>query len=939
MDELPTSYDPSLTEDEWYKFWEQHHHFKADAHSSKPSYCIILPPPNVTGVLHMGHALVDTIQDILIRYKRKKGFEVLWVPGTDHAGISTQTVVERHLMAKEGKRRVDYPREEFLSHVFAWKDDHQSKIISQLKKLGCSCDWSRLRFTMDDEANFAVKSIFKQMFDEGLIYQGDYLVNWDPVTETALADDEVEYEEKSSFLWHLRYPVAGTNESIIIATTRPETMLGDTAVAVSPKDPRYQHLIGSEIDHPLTGRRIPIIADDFVDPSFGTGAVKITPAHDFNDYEMALRHHLPMINIMEKNGTLNNTYPPFKGFSMQEARKVVVQTLQQLDLLEKIEPHTHNVGVSYRSKAVIEPYLSKQWFVRITKYKQKLIDAVALKKVDMIPSYWEKTYFHWIDNLRDWCISRQLWWGHRIPVWHHKKDPTRKICYIDEGLPPEVAANPDDWKQDEDVLDTWFSSGLWPFSSLGWPHDKDYVKKFYPTSTLVTGHDILFFWVARMIFFGEYAMKEVPFHKTFIHGLIYGKSYWRKKEDGSIAYVSQTERLSYELGEPTPPEVQSKWEKMSKSKGNVIDPIEIISLYGADAMRMALCSSVTHARQIDLDRRRFEEYKNFSNKFWNATRFIFMNIHDLSENDLQTSFDESLWTLEDHWILSRLHACIRRMESSLESYDFDELANSIYKFFWDEFCAYYVELCKPYLFTKIGTPEQRTSKQKLLLYILSCSISSMHPICPFITEEIFQRLKNQFPDLKTNPSVDVLTRDLLEMLTSKACISAPFPHFHSHFLKKEAEKDFSSICLVLAEIRKVRAEMALAPPVMTDVYLSSTSYLSPLIESNQQILSSLVRLGKITFCIAPPSLAFSSSSKVEDLQITIPLPEEFKEREKQRLLKEIEKIQKQIEGSKTKLSMPQFIERAPASLVEQTKQKLEEDESTLLEITKKLSTF
>ncbi len=939
MDDLPTSYDPSLTEDEWYKFWETQGYFTADPNSSKPPYCIVLPPPNVTGVLHMGHALVDTIQDILIRYKRKKGFEVFWVPGTDHAGISTQTVVERHLIAKEGKRRVDYSREEFLSHVFQWKEEHQNKIIGQIKKLGCSCDWTRLRFTMDEKANFAVKSVFKQMFDEGLIYQGDYLVNWDPVTQTALADDEVEYEEKTGNLWYLKYPVLGTSEHLIIATTRPETMLGDTAIAVSPKDPRYQHLIGKEVDHPLTGRKIPIIADDFVDPTFGSGAVKITPAHDFNDYEMALRHHLPMINIMEKDGSLNDIYPPLKGFSMQKARKVIVESLQSLGLIEKIEPHTHNVGVSYRSKAVIEPFLSKQWFVRITAFKNKLLDAVALKRVDLVPSYWEKTYSHWIENLRDWCISRQLWWGHRIPVWHHISDPHRKICYIEEDIPPEVAQNPDEWKQDEDVLDTWFSSGLWPFSALGWPQDIPYVEKFYPTSTLVTGHDILFFWVARMIFFGEYIMKDVPFHKTFIHGLIYGKSYWRKKEDGSISYVSSEERLAYELGQIVPEDVHSKWEKMSKSKGNVIDPIEIITLYGADAMRMALCSSVTHARQIDLDRRRFEEYKNFSNKFWNAARFIFMNIQDLSVEDLSTSMNNELWTLEDCWILSRLHHCIQQMEKHLESFDFDELANNIYRFFWDEFCAYYVELCKPYLFGKIGSKEVRASKQKLLIYILTCSIGSMHPICPFITEEIFQRLKNQFPHLQENPSCDFLTKNLLEMLSSSACISAPFPAFHQHFIDEKTEANFSILCQVLAEIRKVRAEMALAPPVVTDIYLSSHSYLSPLVKAHQQLLLSLVRIGKITFCTQPPTLSFSSSSRVEDLQITIPLPEEFKEKEKLRLLKEREKIQKQIEGSRAKLSLPQFIERAPAHLVEQTKQKLEEDESTLLEITKKLSTF
>ena len=456
------SYDPKLVESRLYAFWEKEGFFKADATSQKKPYTIVIPPPNVTGVLHMGHALVDTLQDILIRWKRMCGFEALWVPGTDHAGIATQTVVERHLMKTLGKRRSDFSREEFLSHVWAWKEESESQILGQLKKLGCSCDWSRLSFTMDETRNKAVVTMFKKMFDDGLIYRGDYLVNWDPVSQTALADDEVEHEEQDSFLWHIRYPIEGKKEFLVVATTRPETLLGDTAVAISMKDERYSHLLGSSVILPIVGRRLPIIADTYVDPQFGTGVVKVTPAHDPNDYEMGLRHNLPMINIMTPDGKINENGGKFSGLSMQEARKAIAQELKSLGLIEKIMPHKNRVGISYRSKAIIEPYLSKQWFVKLSQFKSLLIEVVKEKKVNLIPESFESTYLHWIHNLRNWCVSRQLWWGHRIPIWYNKEDPKQMICYAGEGLPPEVEKNPDLWKQDEDVLDTWFSSGLWP---------------------------------------------------------------------------------------------------------------------------------------------------------------------------------------------------------------------------------------------------------------------------------------------------------------------------------------------------------------------------------------------------------------------------------------------------------------------------------------------
>ncbi|MGZ6298244.1 MAG: valine--tRNA ligase, partial [Parachlamydiaceae bacterium] len=625
-DTYPKAYEAKSIDSKWYDFWLKKRFFSADPASEKPPYSIVMPPPNVTGALHMGHALVNTLQDVLIRWKRMSGFETLWIPGTDHAGISTQTVVERHLINSTGKRRKDFAREEFLNHVWKWKEENQHRIINQLKRLGCSCDWERQRFTMDEGNNTAVRLTFKRLYDEGLIYRGDRLVNWDPVTQTTLSDDEVEYEERNSFLWHFKNPLSDGSGYIHLATTRPETMLGDTAVAVSPKDARYQHLIGQTVRLPLMNRDIPIIADHLVDPTFGTGVVKVTPAHDPNDYQMGLTHQLPMINIMTPDGKVNENGGSFAGLSFEEARQAVVKEMEALGLVDKIEPHINRVGVSYRSKAMIEPYLSKQWFVRMDGFANRLRSAITEGKIKLVPKNWENTYFHWINNLRDWCISRQLWWGHRIPIWYSKTNPETMICYAGEGLPSEVAAAPEEWEQDEDVLDTWFSSQLWPFSTLGWPTETPELKRFYPNSTLITGHDILFFWVARMLLIGEYIMGELPFPETFLHGLIYAKSYWRDAPGGGIAYVSPEERDLYEHGKPIPKDVKYRYEKMSKTKGNIIDPLEIIDAYGTDAIRMALCASASQAREIDLDLRRFEEFKNFTNKVWNGARFVLMNL-------------------------------------------------------------------------------------------------------------------------------------------------------------------------------------------------------------------------------------------------------------------------------------------------------------------------
>jgi valyl-tRNA synthetase len=937
--ELPKAYTPQDVEEKWYRFWEEKGFFRADSRSSKPAYCISIPPPNVTGVLHMGHALVDTLQDVLIRWKRMSGFEALWVPGTDHAGIATQTVVERHLIASTGKRRKDFSREEFLSHVWKWKEQSAAQILSQLKKLGCSCDWSRLAFTMDDKRNLAVCTMFKKMFDAGLIYRGDYLVNWDPETQTALADDEVEYEEQEGFLWYFRYPLSDKSNSITIATTRPETMYGDVAIAVSPQDERYMALINATVLHPITGKELPIIADRFVDPAFGTGAVKITPAHDLNDYEIGINHKLPLINVLTPDGKMNENAGTCCGMTKEEARAATVSAMKEKGLLVKAEPHKNRVGISYRSKAIIEPYLSKQWFVRMSSFKGALRKAVEEQRVRLIPSNWENTYFHWIDNLRDWCISRQLWWGHRIPIWYHKDNPTVMFCSGDAKPPSEVEREPDAYFQDEDVLDTWFSSALWPFSILGWPEKTDDLKKFYPNATLITGHDILFFWVARMILMGEYALGKAPFPEAFLHGLIYGKSYWRKHKEGSIAYVSPAERLAFDVGQPIPSDVHSKWEKMSKSKGNIIDPLEIIESYGTDAMRMGLCASATHARQIDLDRRRFEEFKNFINKIWNGARFVFLNIETLDPEAFAGGLDLEHLPLEDRWILSLLNRTIQDVNKHLTDYAFDKAASTAYDFFWKEFCAYYVELVKPILFGKAGTEEQRSTKQKILCIVLCNVLRLMHPMAPFITEELFQKLKLKFPSLTGQEKADPYTMETIDALRSPACIVSTYPKvLRQEDINPTIESTFALLDEVIRTIRNIRAEMQLPPGTATDLYIYSPSSdeQRALVENNLGIIQALVRTHKVLFSHEEQKLPFSASALVGTLKLVIPLPEELKEKEKLRLIKEKEKHIAQGNNLRQQLANADFLAKAPAQLVEKLKNNLAQTERALEETMSKI---
>lgn len=937
MRELPKAYEAKIVDSKWYNFWVQNNFFEADPTSEKQSYCIVIPPPNVTGVLHMGHALVNTLQDILIRWKRMSGFEALWVPGTDHAGISTQTVVERHLIKTHGKKRKDFSREDFLNHVWMWKEENEGQIINQLKRLGCSCDWSRQRFTMDENNNRAVRTTFKKLFDSGLIYRGDYLVNWDPVTQTAIADDEVEYEDRQSSLWYLKYPLADGTGHILIATTRPETMLGDTAVAVSPKDPRYTTLIGKKIILPLMNREIPIIADRLVDPAFGTGAVKVTPAHDPNDYQMGITHNLPLINIMTSDGKINENGGQFTGLTMEEARAAVILAMKGHGLVDKIEPHTNRVGVSYRSKATIEPYMSKQWFVRMDSFRPKLRSAVADGKVTLIPKNWESTYFHWIDNLRDWCISRQLWWGHRIPIWYHNDDADRIICYDGPGLPPEVEASPKEWTQDEDVLDTWFSSALWPFATLGWPQKTPELDRFYPNSVLVTGYDILFFWVARMMLMGEYIMEKLPFPEVFLHGLIYGKSYWRDQKDGGIAYVTAEERREYEHGKPAPKGVKSKWEKMSKSKGNIIDPLEVIDTYGTDAMRMALCASATQAREIDLDLRRFEEFKNFANKIWNGARFVFMNLEGdspLTAEELMDGLDEPKLSLEDRWILSVLNRTVKNVEEKLTAYMFDQAALKAYDFFWKDFCSSYVEIAKPVLMGKTGTAQERKNKQKLLVIILCQAIRLIHPMAPFITEELFHILKERFSSIKETEQPDPYTAETIRALLSRACIKAPYPTpIRESDINPVIDSTFEHMEKIVYAIRNIRGEMKLTPGTLTDIYIIGAAEDTKIVEENTGIIRALVRTNKVEIINKEPSLGFVSTGMIEKLKVVIPLPDELIKQEKIRLKKEHERLSLMIEKLSVQLENEEFIRNAPQQVVEKQKLTLAQTKLELDEIT------
>lgn len=858
--EIPKVYNPAEVEQKWYKFWEENKLFTPEENSTKKPFTIVIPPPNVTGNLHMGHALDNSIQDVLIRYKKLKGFNTLWLPGTDHAGIATQNVVAKALK-KEGKRKEDLGREKFIERVWKWKEEYGGNITRQLRRLGASLDWTRERFTMDEGLSKAVTHEFVTLYNEGLIYRGKRLINWCAKCGTAISDIEVEHETKKSNLWHIKYPIDGQKGSVTVATTRPETMLGDSAVAVNPKDKRYKKLIGKMLVLPLVNRKIPIIKDDFVDPKFGTGAVKVTPAHDPNDFEIGERHELPRINILTKDARISfdefseeekKDISEIEGLDRFKARQRIVELLEEKGFLEKIEDYETSIGECYRCKTVIEPYLSDQWYVKVKELARKAIKAVEDGKIKYVPNRWTKIYINWMTNLRDWCISRQLWWGHRIPVWYRGEE-----TYVGEK-PPQG----DGWEQDPDVFDTWFSSALWPFSTLGWPEKSRDLETFYPTDVLVTGYDIITFWVSRMIMMGMHFMKKAPFHTVFIHGLIR----------------------------------DAKGKKMSKSFGNVIDPIEIIDKVGADALRFALISLITgQGQDIKLTPDKITEARNFTNKIWNVTRFVLMNLEGKVNLEIPKNLE-----LADKWIISRSQNVVSEVDRLIDGYDFGEAARKIYDFLWGDFCDWYVEISKKDLYS-----EDKTKKEKslsVLLYVLERTLRVMHPFMPFISEDIWQILTDNL-QLTTN--------------NQKSIMNSEWPKMDENLVFKSEEKDMELFKELIVKIRNIKAEMGVQTKDIELIVVSPKRK----IDAGAQFIKSLAKVTNIT---VHKSLRTkpeqSATGVVHDVQFFIPLKGLVDiEKEVERLKKEDQKIDQEL-GRLTKLlSNKNFTDKADPAAVEKQK--------------------
>jgi valyl-tRNA synthetase len=868
---MPTVYDPREVEGRWYSLWERERLFHADAGAGKPPFSMVIPPPNVTGALHMGHALNNTLQDIIARRKRMQGHEVLWMPGTDHAGIATQNVVERQI-EREGTDRHALGRDKFVERVWQWKEEYGGTIINQLKRLGCSCDWERERFTMDEGCSLAVRTVFKALYDEGLIYRDKYIINWCPRCHTALSDIEVEHKEKSHHLWYMRYPLEDGSGAVVVATTRPETMLGDTAVAVHPVDSRYADMVGKMAILPLVGRRIPIITDKFVDPEFGTGAVKVTPAHDPNDFEIGLRHDLEQVNILNPDATINENGGKYAGMDRYTARGAVVADLEAQGMLEKIEEYHHSVGRCYRCATEVEPYLSTQWFVRMKELARAGIDAVREGRITFTPGRWEKIYFEWMENIRDWCISRQLWWGHRIPVWYCDDCGERVVEIETPGSCPCGSTN---LRQDPDVLDTWFSSGLWPFSTMGWPADTPELETFYPTSVLVTAFDIIFFWVARMIMLGLRFMGDVPFRQVYVTALV--RDYEGKK--------------------------------MSKSSGNVIDPLDVIEVYGTDALRFTLASIAVPGRDINLAEERIEGARNFVNKIWNAARLVLSNLDDFEpggESDPLTSIlsaegrggkTEKL-ELADRWILSRLSDLIARTDATMEAYNFSSAGKALQQFFWGDFCDWYLELAKGRLYG--GGPEERETARAVAHAVLECSLRLLHPYMPFITEELWQRLPGSEASIMVAPwpAADALPRD------------------------PAAEEEMAIVQSVVVGIRSARSEHSIPPSGKLDAVIVTDGAARELLDRRRDYLEALCGLRSLRFESDAPVEGFGMrvvTAGVEaylSWQAGVDPGEEI-----DRLGRKLAKVEVELERVRAKLANAGFVSKAPAEVVEREKAK------------------
>ena len=908
---MDKTYAPHDIESRWYSQWEKQGYFEPKGGDS--AYCIMIPPPNVTGSLHMGHAFQDTIMDSLTRYHRMQGHNTLWQAGSDHAGIATQMVVERQLNA-EGKTRHDLGREPFVERIWDWKEHSGNTITQQLRRMGTSLDWSRERFTMDEGLSKAVNEVFVKLHEEGLIYRGKRLVNWDPKLHTAVSDLEVISQEEQGHMWHMRYPLSDGSGELVVATTRPETMLGDTCVAVHPSDERYQHLIGKTINLPLCDREIPIIADDYVDPEFGTGCVKITPAHDFNDYDVGQRHNMPLINIFTVDASINNEMPEaYHGLDRVEARKQVVSDLDALGLLVKVEDHRLMIPRGDRSGVIIEPLLTDQWFVKAKPLAEPAIEAVKSGKIKFVPENWDKTYYNWMNDIQDWCISRQIWWGHRIPAWYDENGNIYVGRNEAEVREKNNLSNDTPLKQDEDVLDTWFSSALWPFSTLGWPDKTPDLDTFYPTSVLVTGFDIIFFWVARMIMMGLKFMDDVPFKEIYIHGLV-------RDAEG---------------------------QKMSKSKGNVLDPIDLIDgisldqlvdkrtkglmqpkmaakiekdtrkhfpdgipSFGTDALRFTFASLASTGRDIRFDLNRIEGNRNFCNKLWNATRYVLMNTEG---EDTGLGNDNCIYSLPDQWIVSRLQRTEASVIASIEKYRFDLAAHALYEFLWNEYCDWYLELSKPILLDDNSSAEQKRGTRKTLIRVLEAVLRLLHPFMPFITEEIWQ----QIAPLAGKKGDTIMLQ--------------AYPKPDESKISPMAENDMQWVMDFVMGIRQIRGEMNIPPSKPLPVLLNncSESDLTRL-DNNRLLVNKLARLESITTLTSTDEAPQSAIALVGDMQILIPMAGLIdKNAELERLNKEIEKLEKEAARISGKLSNASFINKAPAAVIEKEKTK-QSDISTKL---------
>ncbi|MEA1961110.1 MAG: valine--tRNA ligase [Bacillota bacterium] len=860
---LASVYDPDQVERKWYDFWKESGFFASDDDYDKKPFSIVMPPPNVTGQLHLGHALDNTIQDTLVRWRRMQGYNALWLPGTDHAGIATQARVEEAL-SKEGLSKHDLGREKFLERVWEWKHTYGSRITNQLSLMGSSCDWDRERFTMDEGCSQAVREVFVKLYEKGLIYQGNYIVNWCPKCHTAISDIEVEHEDSDGHLWHLQYPIEGTDECLVIATTRPETMLGDTGVAVHPEDERYAHLIGKSIVLPLVGKKIPIFADDYVDREFGTGAVKVTPAHDPNDFEMGLRHALETIAVMNLDGTMNENAGIYNGMDRYECRKQIIKDLEAEGTLLKVEEHRHAVGHCQRCATVIEPFVSKQWFVKMKPLAEPAIKTVVDGEIKFVPERFTKVYTNWMENIRDWCISRQLWWGHRIPVWYCE-DCGEIICSTEDPTECPKCSSAQ-LIQDEDVLDTWFSSALWPFSTLGWPNKTKDFEYFYPTSVLVTGRDIIFFWVARMIFSALEQTNQVPFHEVNIHGLI----------------------------------LDGQGRKMSKSLGNGIDPIEVIDKYGADTLRFSLITGVTPGNDVRFHWDKVENTRNFANKIWNASRFVLMNMDGYEAIDIQ---EEELG-LADRWILSRLNQKTEETTLLLEKYDLGEAARGLYEFIWDEFCDWYIELAKPRLFRPANEREKKVV-QNVLHDVLMGMLRLLHPFMPFITEEIYQYLPEH----------------------GKSIMLDEWPVKDEKCIWPEAVEQMKDIMGLIRAIRNIRAEFNVSPGAHVKAILVIADSAKANVVKKQgnyiQGMANVSELEILESLIEKPRQAVSALSA--STEIYVPLEGLIDiEKEIKRLEKDMKTAEVELLKAQGKLNNESFLSKAPPEVIEKERGKAQE---------------